>query len=168
MQDWVFRLGWSVNVYRVEWSTVCRTNIGPTSRPNISEPRFESYDPWRAMGHDKLPTRILKVRIFYWKPPKIRCYFCLPNSGTWVHKWVRVKFKVPKYRSRFLITGPGSWVRVKVPKYRSPTRDLFRSRYLGKGSGFRVQVQVPKYGSRFPSTGPGSQVRIWGKFKKKL
>ena len=54
--------------------------------------------------------------------------------------WVWVKFKVPKYGSRFLIMGP------------------LLGFYLGAGS--QVQVQVPKYGSRFPSTGPGSQVQV--------
>ena len=62
----------------------------------------------------------------------------------WVHKRVRVKFRVrvqvPEYGSKFPSTGP------------------LLEFYLGPGS--RVRVQVPEYGSRFPSTGPGSRVRI--------
>ena len=47
-------------------------------------------------------------------------------SGTWVHKQVWVKFKVPEYGSRFPSTGPILGI------------------YLGPGS--RVRVQVPEYG----------------------
>ena len=60
---------------------------------------------------------------------RLKSIFLSPE--VWVHKRVCVKFRV----------------RVLVPEYRSPIRDLFRS--------------------RFPSTGPGSQVRILGKKKQK-
>jgi len=47
-------------------------------------------------------SRILKVIIFYCEKTKYKVlFFCLPYSGTWVHKRVRVKFKVPEYGSRF-------------------------------------------------------------------
>jgi hypothetical protein len=78
-------------------------------------------------------SRILKVRILYCKKTKNKvAFFCLPYSGTWVHKRVRVNFKVPEYGSRFPSTGP------------------LLGFYLGPGS--RVRVQVPEYVPRFPST----------------
>ena len=83
------------------------------------------------MRHGKLPTSILKVGIFYCKKSKYEG-FCLLYSGTWVHKRVRVKFKVPEYESRFPSTG---LLQVEI--------------YLGPGS--RVRVQVPEYGCRFLS-----------------
>jgi hypothetical protein len=77
---------------------------------NLFEPRFKSYDP-SDMANCLLwfYSRILKVGIFYCEKTKYEvCFFCLPYSGNWVHKWVRVQ----------------------VPKYGSPTRVLFRSWFL--------------------------------------
>jgi hypothetical protein len=83
---------------------------------------------------------ILKVRIFYCKKPKNAVFFCLPYSGTWVHKRVRVKLKVPEYGSRFPSTGLSSQVRINYKQLQ--------------------YIKVPEYGLKFPSTGQGSQVRI--------
>jgi hypothetical protein len=65
----------------------------------------------------------------------------------WVHKWVRVKFKVPEYGSRFPSTGP-----------------ILRN-YLVPGS--RVWVQVPEYGSRsrsWPNIGGTYPPMGWVRF----
>ena len=63
-----------------------------------------------------------------WKKQIWGLFFCLSYSGTWVHKRVRVKFKVPEYGSRFPSTGPGSRVRILgKKKWKSPTF-LFQKR----------------------------------------
>ena len=67
-------------------------------------------------------------------------FFQNPYSGTWVHKRVRVKFKVPEYGSRFPSTGLSSQVRVNYKQLQ--------------------YIKVPEYGLKFPSTDQGSQVQI--------
>ena len=58
---------------------------------NLFEPRL-----W-PMGHGKLPLGY-NTSIFIVKKIK-SVFFCLLYSGTWVHKRIRLKFKVPKYGS---------------------------------------------------------------------
>ena len=73
----------------------------------------------------------IRIKTFIAKNPKYGVFFCV--SCTRGLEYINEYGKFPS-------TGPGSRVRVQVPEYGSPTRDLFRS--------------------RFPSTGPGSRVRI--------
>ena len=108
--------------------------ISPT-KIDISEPRFKSYDPWDMenclLWYD---TSILKDIIFCCKKPKMRWFFFVSCT------------REPEYinecgsNSKFPSTGPSSRVRFKVPKYGSPTRDLFRSRFLRTGPGSQKRI----------------------------
>ena len=117
--------------------------ISPT-KINISEPRLESYDPW-DMANWLLwyNTSILKVRIFYFKiPKKYSVFFCLLHSGTWVHKRVRVKFKVPEYGLKFPSTSQGS--RVRILEKIGENHQLFKSLKNNYNLFYRLmQVNLP-------------------------
>ena len=64
---------------------------------NISEPRFESYDPWDMVNCLLwYNTRILKIIIFYCKNPNM--------SMGQLHS-SRVRVQVPEYGSKFPSTG---------------------------------------------------------------
>ena len=74
-------------------------------------------------------TSILKVRIFYCKKPKNEvCFFV---SRTPESEYINEYGS----NSKFPSTGPGSREQVLVREYGSPTRDLFRSRFLSTGPG---------------------------------
>ena len=83
-------------------------------------------------------TSILRFRIFYCKKSKNKNFFPTSFASRTRH------FEYISEYGRFPSTGPGSRVRVQVPKYGSPTSDLFRSRFPSTGPGSRVRV--PEYG----------------------